>query len=159
MVMSGHTHCMARNHAFAIKEYCRAMEAIGDHDLLILCVGVAFCNFAMSRKVKDRHKAVLQALALIQKYYKRRHNKQEAAYNMGRAAHHLGLYDMAIRFYEEALSIQPDEKSRTTFKNFPNDPVINTDIRMDAAHNLIQIYKRSGNFALCRQIMKKYLVI
>ena len=33
------------------------------------------------------------------------------------------------------------------------------DLRREAAHNLVQIYRRSGNLLLARNIMAKYLTI
>lgn len=37
----------------------------------------------------------------------RRRNPQEAAYNLGRAAHHLGLLHIAVPYYERVLESAP----------------------------------------------------
>lgn len=37
----------------------------------------------------------------------RRRNPQEAAYNLGRAAHHLGLLHIAVPYYERVLDSAP----------------------------------------------------
>jgi len=42
----------------------------------------------------------------VQQYAKVRENKQEAFYNLARAAHHLGLHLLAQRWYHQALEAE-----------------------------------------------------
>ena len=43
----------------------------------------------------------------LQEYARLRGNEQEVAYNMGRAAHQLGLVHLAVSLYERALASSP----------------------------------------------------
>ena len=47
----------------------------------------------------------------MQEYSLLRGNEQEAAYNMGRAAHQLGLLHLAVPLYERALAAKPPAPS------------------------------------------------
>ena len=132
---------------------------------MLLCIAAATINQAATKRVPDRHRAVLQAFAFLQEYSDARccaapavpapavsaarcvcwlvssvshtrachafpcpiHlsiapcpalppsplniccrcNPQEAAYNIGRAAHHLSLLHIAVPYYERALEAAP----------------------------------------------------
>ena len=85
-------------------------------------------------------------VSLLQEYAVQRCNDQEAAYNLGRAAHQLELLHIAVPFYERALATQP-----------PIDSGI-TNLRHEAAHNLVLIYRKTGAIELARQIMREHLM-
>lgn len=70
---------------------------------------------------------------------------QEFLYNMGRATHQIGLMHLAVHYYEQALATPP--------------PVNEVGWNMEAAHNLIQIFKDSGAIGLARDVMIKHLTI
>jgi general transcription factor 3C polypeptide 3 (transcription factor C subunit 4) len=72
--------------------------------------------------------------------------EQEALYNVGRAFHLLGLFPIAIEYYNKVL------------ENFP-DLDIEEDLKRQAAYNLVLIYNNSGNTKLSNSIMENYLVI
>ncbi len=82
---------------------------------------------------------------VLQEYVMQRCNDQEAAYNLGRAAHQLELLHIAVPFYERALATQP-----------PIDSGI-TNLRREAAHNLVLIYRKTGAIELARQVMREHL--
>ena len=50
----------------AKREYLRVLCELPDEPLALLCTGIAQIAAAMSRTVPDRHRAVLQAFALLQ---------------------------------------------------------------------------------------------
>lgn len=70
---------------------------------------------------------------------------QESTYNLGRAAHQLGMKALAVEFYKKALEVEPLDRK--------------FDLRREIAYNLILIYKESGAIPLARDVMKKYLTI
>lgn len=70
---------------------------------------------------------------------------QEFLYNMGRATHQLGLVHLAVNYYEQALATSP--------------PMNEANWRMEAAHNLVLIFKESGAEGLARDVTMKHLVI
>jgi general transcription factor 3C polypeptide 3 (transcription factor C subunit 4) len=84
---------------------------------------------------------------LAQEYAARRGNAQEAAYNLGRAAHQLGLLHLAAPFYERALAAQPPEGNATL------------DVRGEAAHNLAQLYGATGAHALAHEVVRRHLTV
>lgn len=87
----------------------------------------------------------LRHVNVVQEYAGRRCNEQEALYNTGRAAHQLGLLHVAVPLYERALAAPAPAASSTT------------DVRREAAHNLVLIYRSTGAIELARQIMHEYL--
>jgi len=72
-------------------------------------------------------------------------NEQETAYNLGRAAHQLGLLHVAVPFYERALAAKPPLSSSIA------------DVRREAAHNLVLIYRSTGATGMARHIMREHL--
>ena len=81
----------------------------------------------------------------MQEYAEQRGSEQEACYNLGRAAHQLGLLHVAVPFYERALAAQPPPKSSSA------------DVRREAAHNLVLIYRSTGATSIARQVMREHL--
>jgi general transcription factor 3C polypeptide 3 (transcription factor C subunit 4) len=85
-------------------------------------------------------------------------NAQEAAYNMGRAAHQLGLLHLAAPFYEQALACSPQLNIRHD-RPAASAIIAQPDVSREAAHNLVLVYKATGAVALARQVMLKHLII
>ncbi|KAK9830261.1 hypothetical protein WJX72_010654 [[Myrmecia] bisecta] len=105
MLLVAHCHAVQGAYSTALGELFHAYRLAPREPLTLLCIGVAYINQAMSKKVLDRDHAVLQAFAFLQEYAEYRLNPQEAAYNIGRAAHQLGLVHIAVPYYEKALSM------------------------------------------------------
>lgn len=80
-----------------------------------------------------------------QEYAEQRCSEQEACYNLGRAAHQLRLLHVAVPFYERALAAKPPPNSSSA------------DLRREAAHNLVLIYRSTGATGLARQVMREHL--
>ncbi|KAG2491648.1 hypothetical protein HYH03_010018 [Edaphochlamys debaryana] len=134
--------------------------------------------------VRDRNRGILEAFAFLQAYQQTRGSalSQEAAYNLGRAAHQLGLTHIAHHYYEAALAAPPPAppsaadgasagpygapagpwagSGLASWASGPAAAAERTwDLRREAAHNLVALYKSSGATALAREVMMKYLVV
>lgn len=107
MLLQGHVWVMNRLYPEALEEYCLLNQVLPDEPLVLLSIGIAFINHAMTRRVTDRNRAVLVGFAFLQQYEKQRDNPHESAYNIGRAAHQLGLMSVAHAYYEKALRFAP----------------------------------------------------
>ncbi|KAI7842713.1 hypothetical protein COHA_003644 [Chlorella ohadii] len=151
MLMVGHCHLLNTSYAEALGEYFHAYRVSPHEPLVLLCIAAALLNQAATKKVADRHRAVLQAFAFLQEYGDRRRNPQEAAYNLGRAAHHFGLLHIAVPYYERVLESAPPPSAAAAGPSF--------DLRRDAAFNLSLIYKSSGADALARQLLRQHLTV
>ena len=89
--------------------------------------------------------AVIGICIAVQEYAEQRCSEQEACYNFGRAAHQLGLLHVALPFYERALAAEPPSESSFA------------DLRREAAHNLVLIYRSTGATGMARQVMREHL--
>ena len=86
-----------------------------------------------------------EATPLLQGYAAQRCNEQEATYNLGRAAHQLGLLHVAVPLYERALAAKA-----------PHDSSI-ANLQREAAHNLVLIYRSTGAVIMARHVMQEHL--
>ncbi len=94
-----------------------------------------------------------------QEYAGSRRNQQEAAYNIGRAAHQLGLLHLAAPFYERALATEPPVDPSCGPGMAAGAARSSFDVRREAAHNLVLIYRTTGAVMLARKVMRQHLVI
>ena len=94
----------------------------------------------------------------MQEYAARRQNAQEAAYNLGRAAHQLGLLHLAVPFYERALEAPPPDPDAGSGQSPWRDGGA-LCLRREAAHNLALLFRATGAPALARQVMRQHLVV
>jgi general transcription factor 3C polypeptide 3 (transcription factor C subunit 4) len=150
--------------------------------LINLCIGVAHVCSALTAIGPERHETVLRGLAFISQYktlrsadagggggggegappgtmfrrvpVPRAARVAEAEYNLGRAFHQLGLLHLAIPCYERALGALDGAAGA-------GEPTGGgaVDVRLEAAFNLAQLYRRTGGGALARAISHKYLVL
>ncbi len=109
-----------------------------------------------------------------QEYAALRRNPQEAAYNLGRAAHQMGLLHLAVPLYERALAEPGPDPGHTLDPNAaaadgqdPAAPWLDGAgapkasalcLKREAAHNLAQLYRATGAPGLARQLVRRYLV-
>ncbi len=123
-----------------------------------------------------------------QEYAALRRNPQEAAYNLGRAAHQMGLLHLAVPLYERALAepgpdpghtLDPDAgaaqqagppataAAAAADGQDPAEPWLDGAgapragalcLKREAAHNLAQLYRAIGAPGLARQVVRRYLV-
>lgn len=103
----------------------------------------------------------------------------ESAYNLGRAAHALGLSSIAHHYYTQALAAPappvPTNQELGTLQASPatsaqapqaadgdtqkEEPRERVGLTREAAHNLALLYRSSGAPELARQVYKQYLTI
>ena len=164
-----HNCLLSRSFKVAMAEYLRLHERFPDEPLLILCIAIAQMQQVMSRMNKERTQSVLHAFGWLSEYARRR-DAQEAAYNTGRAYHHLGLSHLAVRAYEKVLQISrararpqrgelhPSAEGRDLGREL--DPSAEDgDLGREAAHNLARICCASGSRDLARQIVRSMPVV
>ena len=75
---------------------------------------------------------------------------QETLYNLGRAFHDIHLFHLASDQYNAALDLA---------RAYPQLAEKLSSITRATAHNLIQIYKRSGAVSLAFDVMRQFLVV
>lgn len=92
-----------------------------------------------------------------QRYSQHRKNKQEALYNLGRAAHQIGLLHMAVPLYQRALAADVLPPLHLPTRMRVRTPQI--DLRGEIAHNLALIYRSTGADNLARKILREHLTI
>ena len=90
---------------------------------------------------------------------------------MGRAAHHLGLMNIALAFYRQALDSPPPappaapsaENAEDTDMGPAAPPAAshsaNLDLTREIAHNIVLLYQASGAPELAREVVLRYLVV
>jgi general transcription factor 3C polypeptide 3 (transcription factor C subunit 4) len=131
--------------------HLQAFEMLPEDLLVNLCIAVGYLAHAMSKSTGERHSCILKAFAFFSRYASLTVNKQEAAYNLGRAMQQLGLMNLAVEWYERALQMPAaPSRSPTAFES---------DLRHEAAHNLCLIYNASGAHALAARVMHLYCVV
>jgi general transcription factor 3C polypeptide 3 (transcription factor C subunit 4) len=69
-------------------------------------------------------------------------NDAEALFNLGKAFHHISLYQFAVPLYEEVLSLSSE-----------SDP---HELKREAAFNLSLIYRTTGNKDLAHDVLMRY---
>ncbi|PSC75147.1 general transcription factor 3C polypeptide 3 isoform X1 [Micractinium conductrix] len=151
MLLMGHCHLLNTQYSEALAEYFHAYRLSPQEPLVLLCIAAALLNRGSTKRVPDRHRAVLQAFAFLQEYSEARCNPQEAAYNLGRAAHQLGLLHLAVPYYERALQTPPPPAAAAAGPTY--------DVRREAAHNLALILQTSGAAPLARQLLRTHLTV
>ncbi|KAK9095770.1 hypothetical protein Sjap_021267 [Stephania japonica] len=160
----GHQLTMISQHQAAAREYLEAYKLQSDSPLINLCVGTALINLALGHRLQNKHHCLAQGFAFLYSNLNLCENNQEAFYNIGRACHHVGIVNLAVSYYEKALSPQ--------VKDYPIPKLLNEDssrpenlnpgycdLRREAAYNLHLIYKKSGAVDLARQVLKDHCTL
>ena len=96
-------------------------------------------------------------MSLLQEYAQHREHEQESNYNLGRAAHHLGLVHIAVEYYQKCLD-GSDSQSVQALHN-GTEPTYEAGLKQEAAFNLSLIYRGTGADDLARQVLQKYVSI
>eukprot|EP01117_Protostelium_nocturnum_P020085 TRINITY_DN8887_c0_g1_i1.p1 TRINITY_DN8887_c0_g1~~TRINITY_DN8887_c0_g1_i1.p1 ORF type:complete len:914 (+),score=326.92 TRINITY_DN8887_c0_g1_i1:57-2798(+) len=147
IMLEAHQRSMGETYLSALKGYFKAFKLAPKEPIISLCIGAAYLGIAMSRKIPDRHDAVMKAFTFIYRYFDLMNGNEEAMYNAARAYHQLGLTHLALPYYQKVLNIHE------------NDKTMSNNLVKETAWNLVLIYKESGSFHLAREIMHKYLTI
>jgi general transcription factor 3C polypeptide 3 (transcription factor C subunit 4) len=105
-------------------------------------MGISHLHRAMQRKSSDRHEHITCAFMFFLQYQELCESKLESYYNLGRAFHHIGLYHLAIDYYEKGLAFGSNNE-----KN---------NLCHEIAFNLSLIYCQSGSYLLAKEILKRH---
>lgn len=99
---------------------------------------------------------ILCSGALLQEYAQHRGNALESNYNLGRAAHHLGLVHIAVQYYQKCLDSTAGLPSATVMEGAL---VQGATLKREAAFNLSLIYRGTGADDLARQVLQQHVSI
>ena len=91
-----------------------------------------------------------------QEYAAHRGNAEESNYNLGRAAHHLGLVHIAVQYYKSCLHCDDTLGSEAPLGRLPCPQ---QGLKREAAFNLSLIYRSTGAEHLARQLLRQYVSI
>lgn len=130
-----------------------------ENGIINLCIGAAYLSYATSRSPGDRHAAILKAFAFLTRYAGRAGSPAEAAYNLGRAFHHLDLLNLAAEWYNRSLALtQAAREDAGGDGGADSDPedAGGAGVSFECAHNLAQIYDSSGAAALAARVRAAY---
>lgn len=117
--------------------------------LSALLIAITILVMAAQRTVDKHNNLILQGISYLSTYQNLRKCDQETNYNMGRAYQMLCINNLAIEYYERALSCEP-------LAHCPNHGSIN--LTQEIAYNLHLLYKDHSP-DMARKYMLKYLVI
>jgi len=95
--------------------------------------------------------------ALLQEYAQHREHEEESNYNLGRAAHHLGLVHIAVEYYKKCLDGNGSQIVQALHDAI--EPTYEVGLKQEAAFNLSLIYRGTGADDLARQVLQKYVSI
>ncbi|AMD19550.1 HCL601Cp [Eremothecium sinecaudum] len=132
----------------ALQYLSRMGPELVDDPMVNLLIGLSYFHRSMQRLTGTRHFQILQGLRYLYKYHNVRTQKytvfeqQEADYNLGRSFHLIGLFTIAVKYYNKVLNDYEDVM-----------------LKKHAAYNLVLIYNESGNPQLANSIMEEHLTI
>lgn len=118
---------------------------------LSFLVGVFFLQLSQQR-IGIRKKFITPIVYSLFLHYSKNRSKealQEINYNLGRMYHKYGITHIAAHYYNLVLEFE-----HPLMDKYPNVSLIK-----EAAFNLFLIYKESGNYVGCKNILHKYLTI
>lgn len=141
------SHASIPEHVLALSvAYLKAYQLNENDQLVNMSLGVALLHRAMNRQSDNRHLLIVQGLTFLFKYFDLKGGDEEACFNIGRAFHQLGLFHLAIPYYEKVLSAEEAQEDGETHKR-------------EAAYNLCAIYMATGSAPLAHMVMRKYCVV
>lgn len=126
----------------------RVDSELSNDPMINFMMGLSHIHRSMQRLTGARHFQILQGFKYLFQYYQIRMEKynelekQEAQYNIARSFHLIGLFTIAVKYYNKVLDDYQDDR-----------------LKRHAAYNLMTIYNESGNAELSNYIMEKYLTI
>lgn len=142
-----------RSYVPSLVYFTRIYKSYKNEPIICFLAGLAHVHRSMQRSSTNRHLELLQGLKYVMEYFELRTSSkfgrmeyQEALYNLARVYHLLGLFSIAVEYYDKVLNefddLDPEE-----------------DLKRQTAYNLVLIYNSSGNTKLSNKIMEEYLTI
>ena len=150
LVLLGAAHACGGDPARGAAELAAARAAAPDEPLPALCLAVALATLATARAAAappDRERAAAAALAHAADYARLRGRPAEAAYNLGRVCHALGLPAAAAGLYARALEASSKKGGNAGA------------VAPEAAHNLSLLLRASGADGAARRVLRRWAVV
>lgn len=145
---------------YTVGFYLAALSLMPENALVCLCLAVQVLYVMMGRRIRNRNEVVPHAMMFMQSYERNRLKdvesgeeilmQMEVNYNIGRAMHQVGLLDTASGLYERVL------KCGDKFVDGEEVPAW-SDLRRDAAYNLIQICRNAGAHQRASKLCRDFL--
>ncbi|KAI9476084.1 MAG: hypothetical protein EXX96DRAFT_596334 [Benjaminiella poitrasii] len=175
LTAAGHALILSKHYIAASILHMRAFAVARNDPLNRLSIGLSLLQAALNRRTDNRQMQILQGMMFLQDYERLTEAKQEAAFNLARAFHMLGLTHLAVKHYERVLCIPSLKKSASVGglmkplsevykwplskdeqKELEEDMEDESDLKSEAAYNLHHIYVTSGNMNLAQLLLLKY---
>lgn len=150
-LLNGHNALVSGSYKHALAEYISILEDRPDDYLVSFCVGLTYIHMASQKFSSKRFYLAIQGMRYLQQYLKLRGTNQETFYNIGRAMHQLGLFDLAVFYYKSALNLPP------AITSGPDKDLF--DLSKEIAYNLCLIYEESGAHDLAYIYTRRYIII
>ncbi|EKE41451.1 hypothetical protein ENUP19_0160G0028 [Entamoeba nuttalli] len=129
----------------ALQQYLSVYEEEKESAVLNLSIAMAYLGDVPNRNTMDKSIAFANTLTFMKRYLMLGHSKKECYFNVGRMYHQLDISYLALYYYEQALSVLPNDQ---------NESLLDREI----AYNLSLMYYKSGNKNLCIKVRHKYLL-
>ncbi|KAL7718156.1 General transcription factor 3C polypeptide 3 [Entamoeba marina] len=129
----------------ALQQYLSVYQSQKDSSLLNLQIALSFLGNVSNRNTVDKSNCFINALSFMEKYLKLCSYKKEALFNIARMYHQLEITHIAVHYYEQALSIIPNDA---------NEALLDREI----AYNMSLIYVKAENIELAIRIRQRYLM-
>ncbi|KAB5557985.1 hypothetical protein GE09DRAFT_1058070 [Coniochaeta sp. 2T2.1] len=165
LTLYGHILYTSQSYPYALSYFMRAASIDPTNPMINLSLGIGYIQYALKRQAPNRQYLITQGFAFFQKYYRHRAasgypgERQEAAFNMGRAYHIIGLGHIALRYYREVL-----EEARRR-KEGGERPVVlaevmgREDLAIEAAYNIKTVCFQMGDLEGARAVTEEWLVV
>lgn len=135
LVACGHIYMSSRYISLALRYYLKAFKLKQDDPCLCLSTGIAHLQRGMQARSENRHEHIMRGFSFIYRYANITGENPETWYNLARAYHQIGLYNLAIPKYEKCI-----EARASRYK--------------ESAYNLGLIYVSIGSNALAQEVYK-----
>ena len=139
-----------------IDYFLRALAVDPTNCIIKLSLALGYLHHALKRQADNRHQLLMQGLAFLFEYHDCRQSdggiaeKQEAAYNVARALHMLGLTNLAETYYQQCLIMSKAMQQVCAMSEVE-------DFAQEAAFALQGIWAMNGNDEKALEITIQWL--
>lgn len=136
--------------------FLRALSVDPTNSVIKLSLALGYIHHALKRQADNRHQILMQGFALLFEYHHQRQEeggsseRQEAAYNVARAYHMLGLTHLATPYYEHCLFLSEVLDTEYT-------ETVMEDFAQEAAFALQEIWATNGNEERALEVTERWL--
>ncbi|KAI9207344.1 uncharacterized protein BJ171DRAFT_494333 [Polychytrium aggregatum] len=145
----GHILSCGRSYTDAIGLYLKAYKLCPSDPITNLCLGISHIHRALQRKTDNRHLNIAQGFAFLFQYADLRGDTQEVFYNIARAYHHIGVWHLALKYYDRVLSLASEQMAQDSSAD-------EDSLAKEAAYNCAMLHYSKGNPALAQFYMSKH---